>query len=53
MLDSADCIGRSAINMDNHCRVDLIFRDFAKVFDRIPHQHALSKLSSYGVTGNA
>jgi len=39
-------------NMDNHCQVDLILLDFAKAFDRVPHQHLLSKLSNYGITGD-
>jgi len=39
-------------NMDNHCQVDLILLDFAKAFNRVPHQHLLLKLSNYGITGD-
>ena len=39
-------------NMDNRCQIDLIFLDFAKAFDRVPHQRLLSKLSTYGIAGN-
>ena len=38
--------------MDNHCQVNLILLDFAKAFDRVPHQCLLSKLSNYGITGD-
>ena len=39
-------------NMDNCCQIDLIFLDFAKAFDRVPHQPLSSKLSTYGIAGN-
>ena len=39
-------------NMDNRCQIDLIFLNFAKAFDPVPHQCLLSKLSAYGITGN-
>jgi len=39
-------------NMDNHCLVDLILLDFAKAFNRVPHQCLLLKLSNYGITGD-
>jgi len=31
--------------------VDVIFLDFAKAFDKVPHQRLLQKLASHGITG--
>jgi len=39
-------------NMDNYCQVNLILLDFAKAFNRVPHQCLLLKLSNYGITGD-
>ena len=32
--------------------VDIIYLDFCKVFDCVLHQHLLSKLKTYGISGN-
>ena len=38
--------------MDHHLSVDLIFIDFRKAFDTVPHQRLLKKLHHYGIQGN-
>ena len=38
--------------MDNKTQIDAILLDFAKTFDKVPHLRLLSKLTSYGITGN-
>ena len=38
--------------MDNKTQIDAILLDFAKAFYKVPHLRLLSKLTSYGITGN-
>ena len=38
--------------LDNKTQIDAILHDFAKAFDKVPHKRLLSKLTSYGITGN-
>ena len=38
--------------LDNKTQIDAILLDFAKAFDEVPHKRLLSKLTSYGITGN-
>ena len=38
--------------LDNKTQIDAILLDFAKAFDKVPHTRLLSKLTSYGITGN-
>ncbi|XP_065645379.1 uncharacterized protein LOC136075868 [Hydra vulgaris] len=33
--------------------VDMIYTDFAKAFDKVPHNRLLSKLKAYGISGKA
>ena len=33
--------------------LDLIYLDFAKAFDKVPHQRLLHKIKSHGISGNA
>ena len=37
--------------MDSGSDVDVIFVDFAKAFNKVPHQRLLSKLKSHGISG--
>ncbi|KAI8517480.1 hypothetical protein Bbelb_060610 [Branchiostoma belcheri] len=41
-----------AFNRNNGTQTDLIFMDFAKAFDKVPHRRLLHKLQYYGVRGN-
>ena len=38
--------------LDNQTENDAILLDVAKAFDKVPHKRLLSKLTSYGITGN-
>ena len=35
--------------LDEGCQVDVIYTDFEKAFDKVPHQRLLCKLYGYGV----
>ena len=35
--------------LDEHGQVDVIYTDFEKAFDKVPHKRLLSKLYSYGI----
>ena len=38
--------------MDNKKQVDVVFQDFCKAFDNVPHRQLLNKLKYYGITGD-
>ena len=37
------------INLENGSHVDIIYTDFEKAFDKVPHRRLLSKLNAYGI----
>ena len=37
--------------IDNGQNIDVVYLDFQKAFDKVPHNRLLSKLKSYGLTG--
>jgi hypothetical protein len=39
----------STANSDKNIQTDLIIMDFAKAFDKVPHQRLLYKLKFYGI----
>ncbi len=41
-------------NVYDDCRsVDIIYLDFQKTFDKVPHMRLLTKLKAHGVTGRS
>ena len=38
--------------IENERNIDIIYLDFKKAFDSVPHERLLIKLESYGITGN-
>ena len=36
---------------DGTC-IDVIYLDFEKTFDKVPHKHLMNKLKAYGIQGN-
>ena len=41
-----------AMALDNRQQMDAVVLDFSKAFDRVPHQHLLSKLQHYGINAS-
>ena len=47
-----DCMNDWTKTMDRRGQTDIIYLDFAKAFDTVPHQKLLIKLESMGVRGH-
>jgi len=41
---------RKALNAGE--QIDVLFLDFTKAFNKVPHERLCQKLSHYGITGN-
>ena len=48
LLDFLDYVTYS---LDNHNNVDVIYLDFTKAFDRVPHLRLLQKIDQHGIGG--
>lgn len=48
-----DCMHDWTINFDQGLQTDIIYLDFAKAFDTVPHQRLLIKLKNCGIRGKA
>ena len=49
MLQLLKIIDNWTLSLDCGQQVDIIYTDFEKAFDKVPHRRLLSKLSSYGI----
>ena len=38
--------------MNNKKPVDIIYLDFKKAFDKVPHKHPIAELKSHGINGD-
>ena len=46
-----ECLDDWSQNLDNNIQTDIIYIDFSKAFDRVPHQRLLNKLKAYKIDG--
>ena len=48
-----ECLQDWTINFDQNIQTDIVYLDFAKAFDTVPHQRLLIKLRNCGIRGRA
>ena len=46
-----ECLNDWTDNLDNSLSTDVVYLDFAKAFDTIPHKRLIHKLRAYGIRG--
>ena len=39
-------------SIENETNADLVYLDFAKAIDSVPHKRLICKLQNYGISGN-
>lgn len=46
-----ECVHAWSSEVDNKIPVDIVYLDFERAFDKVPHQRLLMKLNHYGIRG--
>ena len=52
MTNLLTCMEKWTQMLENGEPIDIIYTDFAKAFDRVPHQRLLQKMKALGIIGN-
>ena len=51
MSNLLTCLEHWCQIIEEGCPIDVVYTDFAKPFDRVPHKRLLLKMKSLGITG--
>ena len=46
------CMKKWTVMLEKRYQIDIIYTDFEKVFDRVPHQRLLQKMKNLGIIGS-
>ena len=52
MSNLLTCLEHWCQFVEDGCPIDVIYTDFARAFDRVPHKRLLQKMKSLGITGS-